>query len=88
MRRCIGAAIAAQQLLELLARDTRQDGRIRDLVAVQVQDRQHGAVGGGIEELIGMPGCGQRTGLRLTVADHAGDDQIRIIEDRAEGMTQ
>ena len=37
-------AVAAQELVELLGRDARKYGRIGDLVAVEVQDRQHGAV--------------------------------------------
>ena len=41
----IGAvAVAAHQLLELLAADAGQHRRVGDLVAVQVQDRQHRAV--------------------------------------------
>ena len=37
-------AVARQQALQLLARDARENGRIGDLVAIQVQDRQHRAV--------------------------------------------
>ena len=70
-------AVAAQQLLELVAPDPRQQGRVGDLVAVQVQDRQHGAVVHRIEELVRMPGGRQRPGLGLAVADDAGDDQSR-----------
>ena len=53
-------AVAAQQLLQFLVRDARQDGRVGDLVAVEMQDRQHRAVGDRVEELVGMPGGGQR----------------------------
>lgn len=35
-----------------------------------------------------MPRRGQRAGLGLAVADHAGDDQVGIIERRAIGMDQ
>ena len=35
-----------------------------------------------------MPGGGKRPGLGLAVADHAGDDQVGIVEGRAEGMRQ
>jgi hypothetical protein len=66
----------------------REEGRICDLVAVQVQDRQHRAVGSRVEELIGMPGSRERAGLRLAIAYHAGDDQVRVVEGRAEGMAQ
>jgi hypothetical protein len=35
-----------------------------------------------------MPGRGKGSGLRFAVADHAGDDKIGIVEDRAEGMAE
>src|ERR1019366_4634621 len=57
-----------------------------DLVAVQMQDRQHRAVAGRIEELVRMPARGQRPGLGLAVADHAGDQPGRIVERRAISM--
>ncbi len=53
-----------------------------------MQDRQHRAVGRRIEKLVGMPGRGQRPGLRLAVADDAGDDQIGIVEHRPERMAE
>jgi hypothetical protein len=62
--------------------------RVADLVAVQMQDRQHGAVGDRIEELVGLPGGRQRAGFRLAVADDAGDDQVGIVERGAEGMAE
>jgi hypothetical protein len=49
-----------------------------------MQDRQHGAVGYRIEELVRVPCGGQRTGLRLAVADDAGDYEIGIVERRPE----
>ena len=48
-------AVAAQQVEQLLARDAGQHGRVGDLVAVEVQDRQHGAVGARVEELVRVP---------------------------------
>jgi hypothetical protein len=51
-----------------------------DLVSVQVQDRQHRAVAYRVEELAGVPGGGQRPGLRLAVADHARRDEVRVVE--------
>ena len=81
-------AVAAEQLLQFLVVDAGEDGRVGDLVAVEMQDRQHRAVGGRIEKLVGMPGRGQRPGLRFAVADHAGDDQIGIVEHRPERMAE
>jgi hypothetical protein len=48
-------AVAAQQLFQFLAGDAGEDGRVGNLVAVEMQDRQHRAVGGRIEKLVGMP---------------------------------
>ena len=61
---------------------------IGDLVAIEMQDRQHRAIGHRIEKFVGMPGRRQRPGFRFAVADHASNDQIRIIEHRAERMAQ
>ncbi len=79
-------AVAAEQFVELFVADPRQDGRTGDLVAVQVQDRQHDAVVDGVEELVRVPTCGQRPRLRLAVADDAGDEQIGIVEGGAVGV--
>ena len=51
--------------------DAREDRRVGDLVAVEVQDRQHGAVACRVEELVRVPAGRQRPGLRLAVADDA-----------------
>ncbi|HEV7137710.1 MAG TPA: hypothetical protein VGN43_13820, partial [Steroidobacteraceae bacterium] len=53
-----------------------------------MQDRQHRAVAGRIEELVRVPAGGERPGLGLAVADHAGDQQIRVVEGSAEGVRQ
>ena len=43
----------------------------------------------GLESLhVRMPRRRQRTGLRLTIADHAGRDQIRIVKNRAERVRE
>ena len=81
-------AVALEQSHELALRDPGKDRRARDLVAVQVQDREHGAVGARIEELVRMPARRQRTGLRLPVADDADDDQVGIVEGRAERVDE
>ena len=68
--------------------DARQNRRVADFVAVEVQDWQHRSVGNWIEKLVGLP-CGrQRTRFRFTVADDAGDDQTGIVERGPEGMAE
>ena len=55
-----------------------------NFIAVQMQNRQHRAVANRIQEPVGMPACGKRTGFRLAVANHARGDQVRIVKNRAE----
>ena len=80
--------VAAEQLLQFLAGDAGKNGGIGNLVAIEMQDRQHRAIGGGIEKLVGMPCRGQRSGFRLAIADYASDDKIGIIEHRPERMAE
>ena len=51
-----------------------------------MQDRQHRAVARGIEEADPLPRALQRRRLGLAVADDAGDEQIGVVERRAEGV--
>ena len=83
-----GVAVAAHESFELLVRDAREHGRVGDLVAVEMQDRQHRAVARRIEKLVRVPARRERPRLRLAVADHAGDDEIRVVEGRAVGVRQ
>ena len=73
---------------ELVLRDPREDRRVRDLVAVQVQDRQDGAVRARVQELVRVPARRERAGLRLAVADDARDEEIRVVEGGAERMRE
>ena len=52
------------------------DGRPRNLVAVEMQDRQHRAVAGRIEEVDALPAFRERPGLGLAVADHRRHKQV------------
>jgi len=45
-----------------------------------MKDRQHGAVVHRVQELVGMPARCERAGLGLTVSDHAGDEEVRVVE--------
>ena len=79
-------AAATKKLLQFLRLDAGQDSRVANLVAIEMQDRQHGSVGDRVEKFVGLPGGRQRAGFRFAVADDAGDDQIGIIERRSESM--
>ena len=62
----------------LIVAGAAQDCRSRDLVAVEVQNRQNGAVTGRIEEGDPLPRAFERPCLCLAIADDCGDDQIRL----------
>src|SRR5205823_6464510 len=65
-----------------------EDGWVGDLVAVQVQDRQDRAVGLRVEELVRVPAGRERSRFGLAVADDARDEQIGVVESRAERMRE
>ena len=81
-------AAASEKLLQFFMLDAGQHGRVANLVAIEVQDRQHGSVGNWVEQLVGLPGGRQGARFRFAVADDAGDDQIGIVERRTEGMAE
>src|SRR5512143_548952 len=59
---------------------------IGDLKTIEMQDGEHSPVGYRIQELVRMPCCGEGSGLCLAVADHAGSNEIGIVEDSTERM--
>ena len=81
-------AVPLEEGRQLLRGDPGEDRGVGDLVAVQVQDRQHRPVAHRIEELVGVPARGERSGLGLAVADDAADHQIRVVERGAVGVRQ
>src|SRR5699024_936466 len=78
--------VAAHQVQQLALGDAAEHGGVGDLVPVQVQDRQHHTVGGGVDELGGVPAGGQRPGPRLPVAHHGEHQQVRVVEGGAVGV--
>ena len=74
-----GVAVAPEELVQLLMADAGQHTGVGDLVAVQMQNGEHDAVGEWVEKLVRVPRRGQRTGFRLPVSDDAGDDQVGIV---------
>ena len=81
-----GIAVADEQRLQLLATDAGQERGVVDLVAVEVQDRQHRPVADRVEELVAVPARGERAGFGLAVPDHGQSDQVRVVEDRPVGV--
>ena len=80
--------VAAKQRFQFVVRNARQHRRAGNLVAVQMQDRQHRAVVHRIEKLVRVPAGGERAGFRFAIADDAGDEQVGIVERRAESVRQ
>ena len=76
-------AITMEEVGQFLLGQTAEDGRVSDLVSVQVKDRKNGTVAYRVDELVALPGSSQRAGLSLAVADYAGSDQFRVIKDSA-----
>src|SRR5690606_8892269 len=79
-------AVAPEEISQFRVRHARQQSGVGDLVAVKMQDRQNRAVHLWVEELVGVPGCRQRSRLRLPVADDTGHDEVGVVESGAEGM--
>ncbi len=53
-----------------------------------MQDGQHRAIVRRVEELVAVPGGGERAGFGFAVTDHAGDDEVGMVEGDTEGVRQ
>jgi hypothetical protein len=80
--------IALEKCDQFVLRNPREHGRVGDLVAVQVEDRQDGSVGLRVEELVRVPAGGERAGLRFAVPDDAAHDEVGVVERGAVGMRE
>ena len=76
-------AITKQQIFKFVRMDPGKHGRIGDFIAVEMKDRQHGTISLRIEKLVAVPRGRQWPGLCFSVTDHAGDDQIGVVESGA-----
>ncbi len=79
---------AAQEVGELLPAHACENGGVGYLVAVQMEDGQHGPVDGRVEKLVGVPGRRQGSRLGLAVTYDAGHQQVRVVECGSEGMRE
>ena len=80
--------VPPKQLFQLLVTDAGKNCRPGDLVAVKVQDRQHRSVMDRVEKLVGVPARRQGTGLRLSISNHTGHDQVGIVKRCSKGVRQ
>ena len=60
----------------------------RDFISIEVKDRQNRTVSHRIDEVDRLPASFQRACLGLAIPDDAGDNQVRIVEGRAECVNQ
>ena len=81
-------AVAFEQHANVFVVVAAEYGGAGNFVAVEMEDRQHRAVARRVEKLYALPSAFERPGFRLAVADHARDDQVGIVERRAERMHQ
>ena len=81
-------AVAAEEREQLVLRDPREQRRVRDLVAVEVEDRQDRPVRRRVQELVRVPARRERPRLGLAVADDARDEQVGVVERRAERVRE
>ena len=81
-----GIAVSDEQRLQLLTTDTGQERGVVDLVAVELQDRQHRPVADRVEELVAVPARGERASFGLAVPDHGESDQVRVVQDCPVGV--
>ena len=78
--------VAGKQVSQFLVAHPRQNGRVGDLVAVEVQNGKDRSIGDRIQKLVGVPGGGKWSCFRLAIAHNGKGDQVRIIERRAKRM--
>src|SRR5437879_11703395 len=73
-------AVAREKLGEFLIIHPAKQGWISDLVAIEVENGQHGTVTCGIQKFIAMPAGCQGSRFRLAVSHHAARQQFWIVE--------
>ncbi len=79
-------AISLQQCGQLFVGDPGEHRRVRDLVVVEMKDREHGSVPDGVEELVRMPARRERTRFGFSISHDARHDQVGVVERGTEGV--
>src|ERR1700733_15663433 len=77
-----------EQVADVVLAGTPEHRGAADLVAVELEDRQHGAVATWIEKAHAFPRTLEGTGLGLAVTDDAGGDEVRVVEDGPERVDE
>lgn len=79
-------SVADKQCFELRMWDSGKDGGVVDLVSVEVQHWEYGAVGDGIQKLVAVPARGQGTSFGLAISNHGQSNEVGVVEDGTESM--
>jgi hypothetical protein len=80
--------VSFEELLDILISVPAQHGGPGNLVAIQVEDRQHDAVVDRVQKLDALPRAFERSRLRLAITDYCDGDEVRIIEYGAKGVRE
>ena len=88
LARARGRIRAREEAGNILVARATENGRPADLELVEMQDRQHRSVARRVQEPHALPRALERPGLRFAVADDARDDEIGVVERRAERVHQ
>ena len=70
-------AVASKQLFQFLCRNPRQDRGVRDLVSVEVENRQYGSVMNRVQEFVRVPGRSNVPAGTARVRCQSGDRSFR-----------
>src|ERR1700730_2192364 len=73
-------AIAIEQAFQFVSRYPCEYRRVRNLIAIQMENRQYRAIANRVEEFVGMPRRCERPGFGFTIANDCDGDQFGIVE--------
>lgn len=79
-------AVANEQGGQFFVADSGQDSGVVDLVSIQMENRENGAVSDWVQELGAVPASRKWTSLGFSIADHCQRDEVGVVEDGSKGM--
>ena len=80
-------AIATKECHQFVIAHAAIDGWLRNLIAIEMKNRQDHAILAWVDEFIEVPCSGSWARFGFAVSDKTGHDQARIIEDSAKAGT-
>ena len=73
-------AVAVHEIRQLRLVDASEHSWTGDLVAIEMENRQHSSIARGIHELVGVPARRECCRLSFSVTNNTTDKQVRIVE--------